>query len=529
MKYNLNITANIKCTEAEIKLKLSFSAQMRELDKYAIEELKIPGELLMTNAARCIVDLAVSRVAPGVSAAVFCGTGNNGGDGVAAATRLIRLGFPTRVFMVGDPEKISRDTAEMIRRLNESGRDIEPLSAQNYDSAVADYINGCGLIIDAVFGIGLNTNVRGDALYAITLMNSSPGFTVSADIPSGVEADTGRILGAAVSADATVTFSLAKPGHFIEPGCTCVGELKVCDIGLPEELVSGVHSYTFAVTGEDISIPPRQKDSHKGDYGRDLIIAGSIGYTGSPALAARAASKSGAGLVYIGAPEAIYDILAVKCDEEMPFPLPCDDSGILTRDAFEKISRRLDRCDVCLFGPGIGQSDGAAKLACDILSYSKKPLVIDADGITLLSENIDVLDKASCSVILTPHSGEFERLGGDLSSGDRLTAAVDFAKKHDCVLVLKGHRTITAFPNGAAYINTTGGPALAKAGSGDVLAGLIASLIGQRFDIKDAVLAAVYIHGLAGDMCAETAGEYSVTAGNVVKMIPNAMMRLALR
>ena len=508
-------------------MKLSFSAQMRELDNYAIEELKIPGELLMTNAARGLADFAVSRVAPGVSAAIFCGTGNNGGDGVAAAVRLIRLGFPTRIFMVGNPEKMSRDTAEMVRRLREAGHDIEPLSSENQGGGIAEYVNSCGLIIDAVFGIGLNTNVRGDALYAITLMNNSTAFTVSADIPSGVEADTGRILGTAVRADATVTFSLAKPGHFIEPGCTCVGELSVCGIGLPDDLVSGAFSYTFAVTEDDISIPPRKKDSHKGDYGRDFIIAGSIGYTGAPALAARAASKSGAGLVYLGAPEAIYEILAVKCDEEMPFPLPCDDSGILVRAAFEKISKRLDRCDVCLLGPGMGQSDEAALLVSDIISYSKKPLVIDADGITALSRNIDILDNVSCPVVLTPHAGEFERLGGSLSSGDRLTAAVDFSKKHGCILVLKGHRTITAFPNGSAYINTTGGPALAKAGSGDVLAGIITSLIGQGFDIKDAVLAAVYIHGLAGDMCAGVVGEYSVTAGNIIKMIPSAMKRLA--
>ena len=510
-------------------MKLSFSAQMRELDRYAIEELKIPGELLMTNAAKGLADFAVSHVPPGVSTTVFCGTGNNGGDGVAAATRLIRLGFPTRVFLVGNPAKMSHDTAEMVRRLNETGYDIEPLSAENPDSGIEKYINNCGLIIDAVFGIGLNTEVRGDALYAINLMNRSPAFTISADIPSGVEADTGRILGGAVRADATVTFSLAKPGHFIEPGGTCIGELEICKIGVPEDLVYAARSEIFAVTEKNISLPPRRKDAHKGDHGRNLIIAGSPGYTGAPALSARAASKSGAGLVHLGVPAAIYEILAIKCDEEMPFPLPCDASGILTRSAFEEIEKRFERCNVCLIGPGMGQSDEATLLLSDILSHSKNPVVIDADGINLLSRNIDILDKASCPVILTPHAGEFERLGGDLSSGDRLTAARDFAENHGCVLVLKGHRTITAFPNGVAYINTSGGPALAKAGSGDVLAGIITSLIGQRFDIKDAVLAAVFLHGLAGDMCCEALGEYSVTAGDLIQMIPKAMMRLASR
>ena len=510
-------------------MKLSFSAQMRELDKYAVEDLKIPGELLMTNAARRLADFAVSRVAAGVSTAIFCGTGNNGGDGIAAAVRLVRLGFPTRIFMVGNPAKMSHDTAEMVRRLNEIDCTAEPFADEQADSGITEYVNSCGLIIDAIFGIGLNTAVRGDALRAITLINSAPAFTVSADIPSGVEADTGRILGGAVRADATVTFSLAKPGHFIEPGCICAGEVVVCEIGLPDALVSAAHSEVFAVTEDDISIPARKKDSHKSDYGRDLIIAGSLGYSGAPALAARAASKSGAGLVYLGVPETIYEILAVKCDEEMPFPLPCDDAAILVRAAFEKISQRLDRCDVCLLGPGMGQSDDAALLVGDILSYSKIPLVIDADGINLLSRNIDISDKVSCPVILTPHAGEFERLGGDLSSDDRLTAAVDFAKKHDCVLILKGHRTITAFPNGDAYINTTGGPALAKAGSGDVLAGIITSLVGQGFEIKDAVLAAVYIHGLAGDLCAETFGEYSVSASDIIQMIPSAMKRLAAR
>ena len=287
-----------------------------------------------------------------------------------------------------------------------------------------------------------------------------------------------------------------------------------------------MESRVFTVMPEDIHLPRRQPDSHKGDYGRCLIIAGSVGYTGAPALCARAASRMGAGLVFLGVPESIYSIMAAKLDEEMPFPLPDDSGGRLAAGAANEILRRSEECDAVLIGPGLGMSPGIVELVEALLQNVKAPVVLDADALNAIAGNSDVLRTAACPLILTPHPGEFARLGGDLSGRDRLGVARDFAQSHGCVLVLKGHKTITALPDGTAYINTTGGPAMAKGGSGDVLAGMIAALAGQKFPIKDAATAAVYLHGLAGDLCAVEYGEYSVTASDITAMLPKAIIQL---
>lgn len=305
---------------------------------------------------------------------------------------------------------------------------------------------------------------------------------------------------------------------------------------------------SVAIMPGDVSLPRREQDSHKGDYGRVLIVGGSVGYTGAPVLSAKAASRTGAGLVYLGVPSAIYDITAGKLLEEMPFPLP-DKDGRITGNAAGKVLQRAKSCDVCLIGPGLGVSDDITELVQSITRIAETPLVLDADGLNAVAQNLDILSQAVCPLILTPHPGEFARLGGMLTGtyggvypgrkhathSERLRASLFFAQKYNCILVLKGHKTIIALPNGDSYVNTTGGPALAKGGTGDVLAGMIAALIAQRdsgtpdgkglqgLTIADAVVAAVYLHGLAGDMCGEAFGEYSVIASDIIKMIPQAM------
>ena len=519
-------------------VKLLSAASMRALDKTAIDVLGIPSTLLMTNAARQVAEAALEFIANRSddssgcaasagcksdafrgSAAVFCGPGNNGGDGVAAASYLLRRGVRVRVFLAGSREKMTPDTSEMERRLKEDGGELE-----DYRGApdIESYAAGCDVIIDALIGIGLNTAPRGDALDAVRLINASPAPVVSADIPSGVETDTGRILGEAVRADVTVTFTFGKPGLFVEPGCIACGEVRVADIGIPPELTDAAEADCHAVVAGDVTLPRRRRDTHKGDYGRDLIIAGSVGFSGAPVLSARAASAAGAGLVSLGVPEAIYTIAAVKLSEEMPFPLPCSAGGALGGLAVYAILDRLKKADVCLVGPGLGQSQAISEIVFSILKNAAVPVILDADGINAVSGNIDILDEVTAPVILTPHDGEFKRLGGELDGG-RLDAARRFATAHGCILVLKGHRTITALPDGALYVNTTGGPALAKGGTGDVLAGMIAALVGQGFPLKDAVLAAVYLHGLAGDLCARRLGEYSVTASDVIAALPEAV------
>ena len=504
-------------------MKLCTAAQMREIDRYVIEDVGVPGAVLMANAAEHIAIAAVERLSPGGRAAVFCGTGNNGGDGIGAAALLMGKGVDVRVFAVGDTGRLTPDSAEMLARLTALGGRLE-IFAEAVD--IERYLDGCDVIIDAMFGIGLNSDLRGDALAATAMINASSAFVIAADIPSGVGADTGAILGDAVYADLTVTFSMAKPGHFLEPGCIRRGELRIRDIGVPREIIEYAQSDIFAVMPDEMTLPRRRRDSHKGDYGRCLIAAGSIGYTGAPALCARAASKMGAGLVFLGVPDSIYNILAAKCDEEMPFPLPDDSHGRLSANGASELLRRAADCDAVLVGPGLGKSAGITELVTSVMRIITTPMVIDADGLNAISANPYILDTASCPLVLTPHPGEFSRLSGLPVSGDRLRSATEFARSHGCVLVLKGHRTITALPDGTAYINTTGGPAMAKGGSGDVLAGMIAALVSQRLPLKDAVVAAVYLHGLAGDMCAEKYGEYSVTASDIIAMLPYAVLKV---
>ena len=503
-------------------VKLCSSAQMREIDRYVIENMGVPGITLMARAAEQLAAAALERLPEGGCAAVVCGAGNNGGDGIGAAVCLIGRGVPVRVFLVGDEGKMSQDSREMLSRLVAAGGALESFSGA--DDA-GQYLERCGVIIDAIFGIGLNSDLREDAMLAVGMINASPACKISADISSGVDADTGRVMGDAVNADITVTFSLAKPGHFVEPGCVRRGELRICDIGIPADITDAAESVVHAVMPEDAVMPRRRPDTHKGDYGRCLIVSGSVGYTGAPALCARAASKMGAGLVYVGVPEAIYNNLSVKLDEEMPFPLPCDSHGRLAANAAGALIRRADSCDVVLIGPGLGVSKDITELVTSMIRIVKTPMILDADGINAIAGNTEILGSAACPLILTPHPGEFVRLTGGVPFGDRLGAAREFARANRCTLVLKGHRTVSAFPDGSAYVNITGGPAMSKGGSGDTLAGMLAALVGQGFSVKDAVLRAVYLHGLAGDMCARNLGEYSVTAGDIIAMLPKAIMR----
>ena len=276
---------------------------------------------------------------------------------------------------------------------------------------------------------------------------------------------------------------------------------------------------------KDIALPVRKPDTHKGDYGKCLIAAGSVGYTGAASMAAHAAVRAGAGLVFLGVPEPIYAIEAVKNDEVIVFPLPSED-GRLGKGAADELRARLETCDTALIGPGLGRSEGVTETVLALLRSSRAPLVLDADGINAVSEHIHVLYEAPCPLILTPHEGEFARLGGDIRALGRAAAAERFAREYGCILVLKGHRTITAFPDGELFLNTTGNAGMAKGGSGDVLAGVLAALLGQGLPLKKAVPYAVWLHGRAGDLAAAKFGEYSMTPCDMIGFLGEAMKPL---
>lgn len=549
-------------------MNLATAAQMQEIDRIAIHERGIPSLDLMERAAEGVADaveaLAEREVpagrekalllpeargqvslgghtaeivkAPGGGrrrAAVFAGPGNNGGDGVAAARLLAGRGWEVRVFLVGDRASLTPDNAANAARLSEVHLTLETLPEDfpadtEENCALLAWCAGCDVLVDALFGVGLGRPVSGQFAAAVALMNSVLVPVVAADIASGLSADTGRVLGCAVRAAVTVTFSLAKVGQLVDQGGSYTGWLIVHDIGIPEDILRTQKLDTETIDALFVKnvLPRRREDGHKGDFGKDYILAGSVGFTGAPVFAARACVRTGAGLVTVGTPAAAWPVVAGKCMEEMPYPLP-DQDGKLSAAARGSILERAQTCGAVLIGPGLGRSPESDGLLCSLAAELPQSLVLDADGINAVSEHIDVLRKRFGRVtVLTPHDGEFARLGGDLAACARLDAARDFAREHGCVLVLKGHRTIVAAPDGRAAVNTTGNSGMAKGGSGDVLSGMILALLGQGMAAYEAACAAVWLHGRAGDLAARDKGEYSMTPSDLLERIPAAILEV---
>lgn len=501
-------------------MKLATAKQMQTMDNTAINERNIPSTHLMENAAGHVARAALDLMKKDGAAAIFCGSGNNGGDGVAAAVYLRKRQRTVRVFLVSGRERLSPDLREMERRLVEIGGELETFNPQSEE--ILTYCQNAAVIIDAIFGTGLNTDLRGKPLAAVQIINRMNVPVISADIPSGIEADTGRELRASIKAAKTITFSLPKAGLFVGRGGGSAGQVEVADIGIPQDLVQGLETQCYVTARDNISLPPRDHNIHKGDCGKLLIIGGSVGYTGAVSLAAQAALRGGAGLVSVGVPEPIYAITAIKQTEAMPFPLPAE-QGKISMTAFPALLERLSEVDACLIGPGLGRSPELTTLVTELILASKVPVILDADGINAISGNIHVLDEAKAPLILTPHDMEFKRLGGDVDSGDRLESARAFALAHHCTLVRKGPGTISAFPEGTVCVNTTGNPGMATGGSGDVLAGLLTAFVGQKLSLAKAVYTAVWAHGRAGDLCAERLGEYAMLPGDLLDTLPEVL------
>ena len=494
---------------------LSSSEKMKSADNTAIFGLGIDSLWLMENAAGIIADRAYEYLQKGGSAVIFCGSGNNGGDGVAAARILMEKGCKVRCFLTGSRDKLTADTAEMARRLENIGGSLE-----DFDSEDKDIFLGAKVIIDAMFGIGLNKPLRGKALEAVKMINASGVPVIAADIPSGIEADSGRILGDAVKARETVTFSLGKPGHFAEPGNVYTGKLTIGDIGIPDHLVEEAKMHVRAIMDGEVSLPKRNPLSHKGDHGKIMIIAGSGEYCGAPNMCSNAAVRSGAGLVYLGVPESIHTICAIKNTEAMPFALPCDSDGRLIEKALPRIWDKLKNCSVCVIGPGLGRSEGTLAIVKAIIADFDGAIVADADALWAIAQDKSVLKNSPAKIVLTPHGGEAKMLGINWED-DRISAAKAFAEEYGCTLVLKGHRSLAAYPDGEVAIATHGNAGMAKGGSGDVLAGILGAMLGQ-FEHKKAVDTALHLHALAGDIAGEKYGEYAMTASDIIATLPEA-------
>lgn len=523
-------------------MRLSTAAQMKEMDRRAIEERGIPSPVLMERAARHVAEEAVrflerenrSCGRRPYRAAVFCGPGNNGGDGAAAARFLAERGLETRAFLVGSREKMTADTRLMEERLAQAGLALEDWQTEEQK----DWCVCADLILDALLGVGLRGEVRPGVKETILWLDSLDKPVLAVDIASGIHSDTGEVMGAALHAAVTVTFTLPKFGHLEGQGGYYTGELKTADIGIPEDVVEQVlaekddegkapvfEACDGACAGR--LLPRRRPDGHKGTFGRVSITGGSIGLTGAPVLASRGAARCGSGLIFLGVPESIYPVTAASCLEVMPSPLS-DQNGRISSRAFFQILERLNSCDAGLIGPGLGRSQELSLLVCKLLEQTAVPLVLDADGLYAVKDRKELLrqrQEKGLVTILTPHEGEFAYLGGDLSLGRR-RAALRFAERYGCILALKGPATVTASPDGRVYINTTGNNGMAKGGSGDVLAGMVLSFLGQGMEPVEAAALAVYLHGLAGDLCRDRLGEYGMLPGDLAEEIPAAILRL---
>lgn len=493
------------------------AGQLHWLDQTTINGDLQTGLLLMERASQGLTDVALRYLEEpeAALAAVYCGTGNNGGDGVACARMLSEAGVTVRAFLVGKREKMTPDSQANEKRLNACGIQLEAFDPT--DEEQRQYTQYADLVIDALFGIGLGRDLAGEVVTAVEWINQSHGIVVAADIPSGVQADTGCVMGTAVEADATVTFTMPKPGHIIGEGGLRTGALYIVDIGLDPELVDSLVYPVTMLDEETVRelLPERPRDGHKGTFGKVFLLAGSKPYPGAPIMSSHTATRSGAGLVFLGVPESIYPIIAIKCVEEMPVALPEQD-GALGREAVPVILEKLTEMQAALIGPGLGKLPETQEVVKQVLASCACPVVLDADGINAIAGHMDVLDSRSAPTVLTPHDGEFHTLTGQWPERDRLSTALDFAQAHHCVLVLKGHRTIVAGPDGRAFLNTTGNDGLAKGGSGDVLGGLIASFLAQGMDALEAAAAAVWVHGKAGDLMAEQYGRRGMTATNVM-------------
>ncbi|MEA5002777.1 MAG: NAD(P)H-hydrate dehydratase [Christensenella sp.] len=498
-------------------------AQMRAVDKYMIEQKKIPGILLMENAAYGVFDRIREETEP-CSVQVFCGTGNNGGDGLAVARILLANGYDVSVVMAGKEEELSGDAQTNYAFFATQDEGVLWLR----DATELASLDEVEVYVDALFGTGLSRNVNGLHADLIDYLNERDALVVSVDIPSGVNAQTGAVMGTAVRADVTVTFQYPKIGHFMFPGREYAGELCVVQIGVDDgcDVPLQANVCAYESDDEDMCLGMRALDTNKGSYGRLLMIAGSAGMAGAAVLCARSASRAGAGLVVAASTEPVVNVLQNNVPEAVCHTFAGGLNGELSGLAAAEVAGLIEGKTALAIGPGLGRERAAMELVAEVVCNHDMIKVVDADALFALSEDSGILDDKSGDVILTPHPKEFAALSGMSVAQVKenpLKCAVRFAMEHDVIVVLKGTTTVVADPFGNASLVCAGSPGMAKGGSGDVLTGVIASFAAQGKDAYEAALMGVYVAGMAGEYAAEELGEYSMTPMDTVNHIGTAI------
>lgn len=488
--------------------------QMKAADSYTIREKKIPSLILMERAARTFAEIVIERKMDLSNVCVVCGSGNNGGDGFAIARLLLEKGGKVKAVMAGNPEHCTEETLRQIELFKEAGGTV----GNSFEEG--EY----SIVIDAVFGAGLSRRVEGSYLSCIEAMNRSKGIKLAVDVPSGVSTTTGEVASDAFKADLTVSFQCAKLGCVLYPGRDYAGEVIVTDIGVDTSGLEGDRGVAYALEKKDIRsmLPARRADTHKGDYGKALIIAGSKGMAGAAYLGALAAYRTGAGLVQIYTPEENRIVLQTLLPEAI----------IRCYDFFDEkeLLRLLDWADVVSIGSGLGTSDKSRRILQTTLENVRVPCVVDADGLNLLAEHSRYLAKLPHeNFVFTPHMKEMSRLVKkpvDELKKNKLEILDQFTGKYRVTCVLKDARTCIGRQGDHPFVNLSGNAAMAKAGSGDVLAGVITGLIAQKMNCFDAAVLGVYLHGLAGDAARREKGIYSVLARDLADGIGKVLKDL---
>jgi NAD(P)H-hydrate epimerase len=510
-------------------MKLVTAEQMRAVDKAAIEGRGIPSEELMENAGHGIAEhillfLAGAEETPHFS--IFCGKGNNGGDGYVVGRHLAQAGCDVTFYFLGPIDKLSKDARLNFDRVAGMGLELVEVKSE---LDLPEYLQ-TDFVVDAIFGTGFSGAPRGLAGKMIEYINDRPCPVISVDMPSGLNADNGQHEGEVVRATYTFTLALPKYGLYVSPGREMAGEASVVPIGIPPEVVQEF-DFKVDLTGLiDLTwlLPDRPAEGHKGTFGKVLLVAGSLGLTGAAAMAAKSALRAGCGLAKIATPRSVLPIIAPMCQEATGHPLPeVSKKGALATRALGEIRELAESHDSLAIGPGIGQHHETAELIRRLVAKLDKPAVIDADGLNLLAGHMDIIKEKpdSDQIVLTPHPGEFFRLAEKRVSNDiheRLKTAADFAAEYGVVLVLKGSPSVIAEPGGRTWVNPSGNDGMASGGTGDVLTGVIASLLAQGLNPIGAAVAGCFLHGLAGDFAADEMTARALIAGDMIEFLPAA-------
>ncbi|MCD6117372.1 NAD(P)H-hydrate dehydratase [bacterium] len=496
---------------------------MVNMDKTAIKKYSIPAPILMENAAISVCN-AIERETgiKGLSFTIFCGTGNNGGDGLGVGRKLLSYGANVKIVLLGGEDKFKGAALDNLNRIKKIGIDIHILSDKSNLNTIAGQSD---VIVDAIFGTGLKRDVQGLYRDTIEWINRSGLPVVSVDIPSGINGDTGQIMGSAVLSDFTVTFGLPKYGTMLYPGFDFSGRLYVSHISFPPELYND-DSIETEVNIPGL-LPERNPMGHKGSFGNILVVSGAKTYYGAPLFSSLSAYKAGAGYVRLAAPDFMIPHIAQQAPEVVFVPMTANAEGSMCESNRLKIEETAGISDCVVLGPGLSLNDETQILIRELAARINKFMIIDGDGLTALKNDLSILKKRSGPTLLTPHAGELSRLTGlsvKTIQNDPVSAVKNLAEKTNSYVVLKGAHSLICSPDNKIWINITGNNGMATAGSGDVLTGTIAALFGQGMEIPESIKAGVFIHGMAGDIAAEKIGQRGMTAADILDSIPEAVL-----